>query len=172
MTDETRITSPTGGQKGAKTERHDLIPVGPIRQVATVYGLGAQKYAARNWEQGYDWSLNYAAAQRHMTAFWGGEDLDPELGTPHLAHAAFHMLALLEFMETHREYDDRATTVTAARQAPYKVAVGPGWTPGDSDTTGEPLPPFDPATTLICTLLGDIRPLVSAAERLNSRDRK
>lgn len=101
------MTSSTGGQKGQKLERYDLIPVGPLAHVARVYGAGARKYADRNWELGYDWSLSYAAMQRHANQFWGGEWLDPETGVPHLASVVFHAFALMEFHETHPEFDSR-----------------------------------------------------------------
>lgn len=104
---EVRVTSATGGEKGSKEARFDLIPVGPLTQLARLYGRGAAKYAARNWERGYDWSLSYAAAQRHMTQFWAGEDVDEEMGLPHPIAAIFHMMALVEFMERHPEFDDR-----------------------------------------------------------------
>lgn len=105
--DEIRVTSSTGGEKGSKEARFDLIPVGPLTQLARLYGRGAEKYAARNWERGYDWSLSYAAAQRHMTQFWAGEDLDEEMGLPHPVAAIFHMMALVQFLEQHPEFDDR-----------------------------------------------------------------
>jgi hypothetical protein len=105
---EVRVTSTTGGQKGQKPERFDLIPAGPLKMLARVYGMGCAKYSPRNWEKGYEWSLSYAAMQRHLWAFWGGEDTDPESGLPHVIHAAFHALALAEFMKTHPEMDDRA----------------------------------------------------------------
>lgn len=105
---ETRITNPlTGGQKGSKQARYDLLPVGPLRQVAEHYGAGAEKYEDRNWEKGYDWSLSYAALQRHLNAWWDGEDLDPEMGSNHLTAVIFHALALLEWTDTHPELDDR-----------------------------------------------------------------
>jgi len=97
----------TGGQKGVKLERYDLIPVYPMREVARVYGLGASKYAARNWELGYEWSKSYGALQRHINAFWAGEDRDPDSGLSHLAHAVFHCLAMMEWARTHPEKDDR-----------------------------------------------------------------
>lgn len=96
----------TGGKKGQKIERYDLIPTQPLRQLAQHYGIGAQKYADRNWELGYDWSLSYAAAQRHLNAFWGGDTLDEE-GNLHLAAAAFHIFALMEFSWTHLDGDNR-----------------------------------------------------------------
>jgi len=108
MTEEKRIKNPlTGGEKGSKAERFDLIPVRPLQEVARIYGYGSKKYAPRNWERGYDWSLSYAAMQRHLNAFWRGEDFDPESGLPHLGHAVFHCLALMEWRKTHPELDDR-----------------------------------------------------------------
>ena len=105
---EVRLTDPdTGGQKGQKPEAYALIPVKPLAEVARVYGFGAEKYDSRNWEKGYAWSLSYSSLQRHINAFWGGEDTDPESGLPHLAHAVFHCLAMMEWVETHPEKDDR-----------------------------------------------------------------
>jgi hypothetical protein len=109
---EVRVTSSTGGQKGSKPARHDLVPVDPLAAIATVFGFGAKKYADNNWRKGYNWSLNYAAMQRHLMAFWSGEDNDPESGLPHLAHAGFHVMALLEFSnpensDKYSQFDDR-----------------------------------------------------------------
>jgi len=44
---------------------------------------------------------------RHLTAWWAGEDLDPESGLHHLAHAACCLMFLLEYTQTHTELDDR-----------------------------------------------------------------
>lgn len=116
MAEEVRTTNEvTGGQKGVKLERFDLIPVRPLIAVARLYGFGAQKYESRNWERGYEWSKSYGALQRHSNAFWGGEDLiqqneagdDPTAGMPHMAAVAWHAFALLEFPFTHPELDDR-----------------------------------------------------------------
>lgn len=104
---EVRKTSSTGGQKGSKEERYDLIPVEPLRLLATLYGRGAEKYADNNWMLGYEWKLSYAAAQRHLNQFWGGEDLDEEMQLPHVISAAFHCLALAQFMIDHPEFDSR-----------------------------------------------------------------
>lgn len=102
-----RIKDPdTGGEKEQKLERFDLMPPEALKAVSRVYGRGAAKYSPRNWERGYAWSLSYAALQRHLNAFWSGNDID-ESGEPHLAHAAFHILALLEYAKTHPEKDDR-----------------------------------------------------------------
>ncbi|ALY10005.1 hypothetical protein FDH62_gp47 [Arthrobacter phage Pumancara] len=104
---EVRSVSSTGAEKGVKEARFDLIPVGPLEQLAIHFGRGAQKYEPHNWRKGYELSKGYAALQRHANAWWAGENLDPEMGTSHLAAVAFHALALLELMETHPEMDDR-----------------------------------------------------------------
>lgn len=87
--------------------RFDLIPVWPLEELALVFTVGAQKYADRNWEKGLKWSRVYSALQRHLTAFWGGEEVDEETELFHVAQAAWGCFVLLEFMQTHRELDDR-----------------------------------------------------------------
>lgn len=107
---ETRVTSATGASKGTKEARYDLIPIPALDLLARLYGKGAVKYAAHNWRLGYEWSKSYAAAQRHMNAFWSGEDIDPETGIPHPICAAFHMFALTTYLTEHPELDDRFET--------------------------------------------------------------
>lgn len=108
--DEVRVTSSTGGAKGKKLARYDLVPSAPLRQLAEVYGRGSMKYADHNWRKGYDWSLSFAALNRHLWQFWDGEDIDAETGAPHMAAVAFHAFALLQFMEEQRAFDDRPGT--------------------------------------------------------------
>ncbi len=112
-TGDQMVTDPeTGGRKGSKTARFDLIPTGPLWSLAEHYGKGARKYADRNWELGYKWSLSYAAAQRHLNLFWSGNptEYDATIGGDihHLDAAIFHLMALREFERTHPEKDDRA----------------------------------------------------------------
>lgn len=101
------VTSSTGGKKQIKKARFDLIPAGPLWQLAELYGRGAEKYGDSNWRKGYGWSLSFAALMRHAWKFWWGEDIDEETGMPHMACAAFHCFTLLEFMTNHRAFDDR-----------------------------------------------------------------
>ena len=104
---EVRSVSSTGGEKGTKPQRYDLLPVLPLDRLAELYANGAAKYAAHNWRRGYAWSNSYAAAMRHMTRFWAGEDNDPEMQVPHVTAAAFHMFALAQFMVDFPQFDDR-----------------------------------------------------------------
>ena len=107
--EETIVTSESGGQKGQKTARFDLLPVDSLWSLAEHFGRGAEKYEDRNWEQGYDWSLSYAALLRHIFAWWGGEDYDLETSSHHLDGVMFHALALRHFInnERYERYDTR-----------------------------------------------------------------
>lgn len=105
---EARVVDPTtGGEKGQKPARFDLLPAAALFKVAAHYGVGAAKYDDHNWRRGYAWSLSFGAMMRHAWAFWHGEDDDPETGTPHMAAVVFHALALLTFADEHPELDDR-----------------------------------------------------------------
>lgn len=73
---ETRTTSASGGQKGVKVERHDLIPVGPLRELAVHFGRGARKYDDHQWRKGYEWSKSIGALERHLKLFELGLDYD------------------------------------------------------------------------------------------------
>lgn len=112
---EIRVTDPTtGGQKGTKPQRYDLISTYGLDQLARVYGYGVEKYADRNWEKGYKWGLSFAAMCRHIFAFWRGEYFDDESELPHLAHAAWHCFTLMEFATFRRGTDDRSQLNTNA----------------------------------------------------------
>jgi hypothetical protein len=105
---ETRITDPnTGGQKGSKLCQLGAVDPLALQRVGEVAGFGADKYERFNFLRGYAWGLSYDALQRHLMQFWGGQDNDEESGLPHLAHAAWHCLALLAFVERGRGTDDR-----------------------------------------------------------------
>lgn len=87
--------------------RYDLLPIGPLAEVAKVYTIGARKYADRNWERGLRWGRVYAALQRHANAWWRGEKLDQQDGQHHLASVVWCALALMEYENAHPELDDR-----------------------------------------------------------------
>lgn len=107
---EVRTTSSTGGEKGVKAERMDLIPPEALLGLSRIYGKGAEKYADHNYRKGYEWSKSLGALLRHVLSFQAGEDLDPETGEPHILHAAWHCFALYMFMQDHPQFDDRFST--------------------------------------------------------------
>ena len=78
--------------------RYDLLPPELLEAVATILTYGTEKrgYPERNWEAGMDWGRPFAATQRHLWAWWNGEDLD-ESGYSHLWHAACEIAFLIAF---------------------------------------------------------------------------
>ena len=105
--EEIRVTSDTGGSKGMKAAQASALDPVALWKLAEVAGMGAQKYSAHNYLAGYRWSLSVDALQRHVWLHQSGEDVDSESGLPHMAHAAWHALALVSFMERGLGDDDR-----------------------------------------------------------------
>lgn len=90
-------------------ERFDLIPHGPLFEVARVYTMGAAKYGDYNWANGFAYSRIFAAMMRHAWKFWRGEQRDQEDGQPHLASVIWCAMTLMHFdmNEKYKEFDDR-----------------------------------------------------------------
>ena len=97
--------------------RYDLLPVAPMREMAEVLEFGSRKYDSNNWRSANPVALSrhYAAVQRHLNQWWSGEDIDPESGMRHLAHAATTLMFIMELSKSHPEVDDRFRAC-----APYK----------------------------------------------------
>lgn len=91
---------------GAK-EPLDLLSTRWLLGVGRVLAHGAKKYGRDNWRKGIHYSRLVAATLRHLLAWNGGEDLDPETGLSHLHHASCSLMFLAELYETHAELDDR-----------------------------------------------------------------
>jgi hypothetical protein len=62
---------------------------------------------ANNWRKGASWMETIAAHDRHVSAWKNLEEIDSDLGTFHLANAAWGLFSLMEFAKTHPELDDR-----------------------------------------------------------------
>lgn len=88
-------------------ERFDLLPWDAVRDVAGVLEYGARKYADRNWERGMAWGRLVGALGRHVAAWMGGQDTDPESGLHHLSHAACCALMLRALVMRKKGTDDR-----------------------------------------------------------------
>lgn len=91
LSEEVRTVSSTGAEKGVKPEAFDLIPFGPLQQLAQFYGTGAVDFTtASSWRE----PLNYAIDC--LARFWSEDDVtDPTTGlhycVPALA-AVFHVI--------------------------------------------------------------------------------
>lgn len=87
--------------------RYDLLPWESVDEVVKVLNYGAAKYSPNNWRGGFEWGRVFAAATRHLKAWWLGEDLDPESGLHHLAHCSCDILFLLSYVLWKKGSDDR-----------------------------------------------------------------
>ena len=85
----------------------DLFPPEALVAASEVMGHGAKKYARHNWRGGIEWSRLLASALRHLTAWNAGEDIDPESGFNHLAHAECDIAMLLTSVLQGYGTDDR-----------------------------------------------------------------
>lgn len=96
-----------GVKHDAGKPRMELLSTIALREMSVVLTKGAQKYADHNWRKGMAWSRLGGAALRHVFAWLGGEDKDPEFGCHHLAHAAVCCMFLIEYAVTKTGTDDR-----------------------------------------------------------------
>jgi hypothetical protein len=91
-----------------------LIPRSAQEAEAQVLGFGAEEYGMHNWRRGFEWSRLIDAALRHIVAFADGEDMDPESGLSHIAHARCMVGFLLAHQLEGLGTDDRHKREEAA----------------------------------------------------------
>lgn len=107
-----RLTDPsTGASKGMRITRQDLIPPEALAEIGAVYGFGERKYPAGpdgpNWLRGMPFSWNLRALKDHISEWELGKDYDDEDGVSPLAHAVWHLMALLTYQARGLGTDDR-----------------------------------------------------------------
>lgn len=88
----------------------DLSQIDPeaLWELGNVAKFGNSKYPRLSWfEEPGVYSDYYAAAQRHMMAWYSGYDLDGESGRSHLMHAAWNLMAIYTFQIRRIGTDDR-----------------------------------------------------------------
>lgn len=69
---------------------------------------GALKYGRSNWRAvGIRASIYYDAVDRHMSAWFEGEDIDTDSGLPHLAHALASLAIIVDAIAAGKLNDDR-----------------------------------------------------------------
>lgn len=86
-----------GKKYDGEKPRMYLLPPKALTEVAKVLTFGANKYDEDNWKKLDNLQNRYTgAALRHIFAHMDGEELDPETGLDHLAHALCCLLFKLE----------------------------------------------------------------------------
>ena len=86
----------------------NLVPWGPVWEIARVLEFGAGIHGEYNWTEGFTYNRLFAATMRHLTKWVSGVDLDKESGLSHLAHAACNLFFLMAYQAQGRDdLDDR-----------------------------------------------------------------
>ena len=88
-----------------------LLPRFALEQMALVMCHGEAKYGRHNWRKGIEVQRNIDAALRHIFAANEREDVDPESGFLHLAHALCCLMFALTTIHDQPEYDDRLSLI-------------------------------------------------------------
>lgn len=74
----------------------DLLMWDAVTEIVKILTFGAEKYGPYSWQEVEDARHRYMAAlMRHIVAWYNGEEVDPESGMHHLAHAGCNLLFLL-----------------------------------------------------------------------------
>lgn len=84
-----------------------LIPPYAKEELAKAMTYGYKKYGQYNWMGGLTVTRYLSAAERHMTAYLQGEDLDAESGNNHLGHAMASLAMAFETAKFRPDLDDR-----------------------------------------------------------------
>lgn len=95
-----------------------LIAPSLLEGLGQVLAFGAKKYSPHNWRRGFVWSRPFSSMMRHMWAWWGGQNTDPETGMSHLWHAASCLMMLIEFEASNTGEDDRPIVFMKSLEEP------------------------------------------------------
>lgn len=93
-----------------------ILPYDALEEIVKVMEFGAKKYARGNFAsgEGLEYTRVLNSLMRHILAFSRGEDLDPETGISHMAHAGCNVLFLLHYIKNPEKFknnDNRATKI-------------------------------------------------------------
>lgn len=92
-----------------------ILPIGASEEIIKVFKFGEAKYARGNFLEGdgLEYSRVINSLLRHVHAFMRGEDLDPETGISHIAHAGCNIYMLLTYELNKQKFnnDDRAEKI-------------------------------------------------------------
>lgn len=108
----TKDTNPKTAFGAAKPSVSN-IPAPALFMLGIVMALGAKKYGPLNWRTDpVSYSTYFNGMMRHAMSAWDGEDIDPESGVLHMAHAAANCMILIDAALQGTLIDDRPTKGT------------------------------------------------------------
>lgn len=101
------------------------LPIAVLAEDAVAHGEGALKYGRHNWRHGEVLASTYfAAALRHLFAWFEGEDIDPDSGLSHLTKARSALGVLRDAQIHGTAIDDRPPASPPGLMANLNQASG------------------------------------------------
>lgn len=88
-----------------KTQTREIDPAF-ILGIGEVLTKSREKYTEGNWMKETKYSVPYESLQRHLAAFWSGEEIDKESGSHHLLHCATNIMFLYYHTQNGSETSD------------------------------------------------------------------
>ena len=84
------------------------LPMAVLAECGVAMLEGAAKYGRSNYREiGVRNSVYFDAVQRHLIAWWEGEDIDPDSGLSHVTKAITALIVLRDSMMRKNNTDDR-----------------------------------------------------------------
>ena len=95
----------TGAQRdtGGDKLRMSLVPTEELRRLQLHYLRGSVKYGVNNWKKGMPLSVYYDSLNRHLQAWWDGDDDED-----HAAAVLWNMMCAMYSEKNNPDLDDRA----------------------------------------------------------------
>lgn len=104
---ETKQSNPKDAVGIRKVPMH-VVSMPVVMEMALGMMEGARKYGAHNYRvAGVRASVYYDAAMRHLSAWWEGQDIDPDSGLSHISKAMSCLHVLRDAMMNDMWNDDR-----------------------------------------------------------------
>lgn len=98
---------------GIKKAPMSTVPAQVMLEIGLGMLEGARKYGRHNYRvAGIRNSVYYDAAMRHLTAWWEGQDTDPDSGMNHIVKALTTLTVLRDAMNNNMATDDRPPKLT------------------------------------------------------------
>lgn len=99
---------------GVRKAPMSTVSAAVLAEVGVAMLEGAAKYGRHNYRAaGVRASVYYDALQRHMMAWWEGEDMDPDSGMSHITKAITTLVVLRDAMIQGMVTDDRPPSSAA-----------------------------------------------------------
>jgi hypothetical protein len=103
----TKDTNPKDAVGVKKAPMH-CVPCEVLLELGLAMLEGARKYGSHNYrDAGVRASAYYDALQRHIMAWWEGEEIDPDSGLHHVIKAIATLVVLRDSMHAGNWTDDR-----------------------------------------------------------------